>query len=70
MPPLAVDPARTAIERPRLGKPPAPSCWNPHYDQIKQWYSQFPSFAGEGKPFTYVNWYRDVARARARTHTR
>ena len=34
------------------GAPPPPTCWNPHYDQIKQWYSAFPTFAGAGKPFT------------------
>jgi hypothetical protein len=36
------------------GAPPPPTCWNPHYDQIKEWYELFPTFAGAGKPFTYV----------------
>ena len=34
---------------------PAPSCWNPSYKEIKQWYSQYSSWAGKGKPFTYAN---------------
>lgn len=36
------------------GPPPPPTCWNPHYDQIEEWYELFPTFAGSGKPFTYV----------------
>ena len=35
------------------GPPPPPvHCWNPNYNQIEEWYSQFPKFAGGGKPFT------------------
>ena len=37
------------------GRGPAPSCWNPSYKEIKQWYSQYSSWAGKGKPFTYTN---------------
>ena len=57
--PAAGAAAATATERTEgtaRGAPPPPTCWNPHYDQIEDWYSQFPSFAGAGKPFTYVNW--------------
>ena len=54
-------PPMPPLLRPALGggrPPPAPpSCWNPHYEQIKEWYRAFPSFTGEGLPFTYVNWF-------------
>jgi hypothetical protein len=54
MPPSDFQHRVTAGMRP---PPPPPSCWNPNYQQIKEWYSEFPKFAGQGKPFTYVNWF-------------
>eukprot|EP01043_Picozoa_sp_COSAG02_P029671 COSAG02_NODE_1858_length_10636_cov_6.878333_2_plen_53_part_00 len=26
------------------GAPPPPTCWNPHYDWIKEGYGTFPTF--------------------------
>ena len=33
-----------------------PTCWNPSYKELKEWYQKVPAAFGGGKAFTYVNW--------------